>query len=210
MFKPLSRTQNDAGVEIKNFPNALRDVSTVSSIVSLYQNIFGHEPWGEGYRCPVCNARYERSHKGRTCEACEPRYIILLVEYWPRSRVLENFYTEMVKPQATCLLAKSEEGIVGFAWGYTILMSEEESLRLEAPGLHHKFYKDFFYIDEVALTSVYRGKGIGTHLVSALADSRKLDIMWRVLRDSPAHKIMQKMGGSVVQDLSDGRVLMAT
>lgn len=210
MLRSLFRLSNRMGVEIRQFPSPLRDPATVSAIVSVYRQVFADAPWHEAHMCPVCKSSYGKDYRDKTCEGClQDGNHVLIVDHWPTYKVIQDFYKEMVKPDAVCILAKSDEGIVGFAWGYKMELDAQASSHLDAPGIHERMHGPHFYIDEVALLLPYRGKGIGKNLITAITqDQQRGKILLRTLRESPMEKLIASIGGTVVQHISEGRVIM--
>ena len=138
-------------ISIQKIEPFLRIPESVRGIVASYQRTFGGEPWNEGYVCPVCGARI-RFPKQRACPSCAARgESVLLVEYWPASKVMSDFYREMMKPEALCLVAKNDDKIVGFIWGYRIVVDEHIDDYLESPGLSRLISGEFFYLDDAAV-----------------------------------------------------------
>ena len=210
MLRSLFRLSNRVGVEIQHFPTPLRDPATVSAIVAVYRQVFADAPWHEAYLCPVCKSSYGKNYHQKICEGClQDGNHVLLVDHWPTYKVIQDFYKEMVKPNAVCVFAKSDEGLVGFAWGYQMELNAEASSYLEAPRIHECLHGGFFYIDEVALLLPYRGKGIGKNLVQAITQGKEKErMLLRTLHESPMHKLVEGMGGTIVQHISEGRVIM--
>lgn len=182
----------------------------VKSIVSVYQEVFGGEPWNEGYKCPVCGSVFSLAHADETCPICkEQNKHILLVEYWTKSKVTSDFYNEMKKPESLCLIAKESEKIIGFIWGYQISINQEIDTYLEAPELHKIESGEFFYLDDVAVLPQYQGKGIGTGLIKQIIGYQSQNrIMLRTLDNSTMFYLTKKIGGKTVLSISRDRVIM--
>lgn len=210
MLKYLFRLSNRLGVEIQHIPTPLQDAATVSSIVAVYRQVFADAPWHEAYMCPLCKSSYGKNYLKKVCDAClQDGHHILLVEHWPTYKVIRDFYKEMVKPHAVCVVARSEEGLVGFAWGYRMELDAEASSHLDAPQIHESLHGSYFYIDEVALLLPYRGKGIGKNLVQAIIRGQEQGrVLLRTLHQSPMENLVHGVGGTIVQHISDDRVIM--
>jgi GNAT superfamily N-acetyltransferase len=189
------------------------DSETVRDIVSCYQRAFGGAPWNEGYLCPhpECGDVFPLSLKSERCPSCAARgNETLLVEYWPADRVASDFYREMKKPDALCFVAKDDEKIAGFIWGYRIIADESIDDYLEAPGLQHLIAGEFFYIDDVAVNPGYQGRGIGRALVSRLLKERsEMRILARTLDQSAMFHILASFRGETVLAITRGRVIVA-
>jgi len=88
-------------------------------------------------------------------------------------------------------------------------LNAEASSYLEAPRIHEGLHGTYFYIDEVALLLPYRRKGIGKNLVQAITqDKEKGRVLLRTLHKSPMEKLVEGMCGTIVQHISEGRVIM--
>ncbi|MBL7058251.1 GNAT family N-acetyltransferase [Patescibacteria group bacterium] len=115
----------------------------------------------------------------------------------------------MMKPDPVCVIAQSDEGVVGFAWGYQVSASPELDEHLDAPNLHRSLNGDFFYLDECALVPAYQGKGIGKLLVSHIfCEQQQGQILLRTMSDSRMYNLIKHMKGETVQHISRERVIM--
>lgn len=182
----------------------------VEAIASVYRQSFGGEPWNEGYLCPVCEKIFALASGIRTCPACaEQSKIALVVEYWPTSKVISDFYREMMKPDAVCVVAQSDEQVIGFAWGYTICANPDLDAHVEAPNLHQSLHGEFFYLDECALVPSHQGKGLGKLLVRYISqEQRHKQILLRTMDNSRMKNIIKQLGGKIIQHISRGRIIM--
>jgi len=182
----------------------------VEAIASVYQQSFGGEPWNEGYLCPVCEKVFGRTPSVKICSACaEQSQAVLVVEYWPMSKVISDFYREMRKPNPICVVAHSDEEVIGFAWGYRVFANTDLDKHLDAPNLHQSLHGDFFYLDECALVPASQGKGIGKLLVSYIfREQRQRQILLRTMNNSRMCNLIKHMGGEILQHISRGRVIM--
>ena len=190
--------------------NPFQQHKVVENVVSVYQKVFGGEPWKEGYKCPICEKEVPLDFKGGICPVCEGAgKSVLLIESWPTSKVVSDFYREMGKPEALCLVAKEKKDVVGFAWGYKINITHETDTYLDAPGVHKLVTGEVFYLDEVAVLQEYQGKGIGKNLTREIfSDQKHKTILLRTLMDSPMFYLTRNIGGKVILNISRGRVIM--
>ena len=186
---------------------------TVRGIVAVYQQAFGGAPWNEGLVCPMCGAAFSFGvgHIGSTCPLCaEKGEQILLLEYWPTAKVASDFYREMKKPDACCLVARLGNRIVGFIWGYRVVVDGSIDDYLESPGLSRLIDGEFFYIDDVAVVPECQGKGIGSGLVRRMLRTQPgKNILARTLDQSRMFRILTKLNGKAVLSITRGRVIMA-
>ena len=125
------------------------------------------------------------------------------------STVLSDFYREMQKPDAICVIAECEERVIGFAWGYRVTADQDLTNALDAPGLHDAISGDFFYLDECAVAPEFQGSGIGKQLVESIFREQSLArVLLRTMNHSRMCRLMIHMGGAIIQEISRGRVIM--
>lgn len=181
-------------------------------IVQAYRLIFGSEPWNEGYKCPLCEATYPISNSPLelTCPKCNKAgRQILMIDYWPEATVISDFYNQMMKKSARCFVAEDNKKIIGFAWGYEIIINQQTSNYLEASGLTNllEVGKVHFYGDETAVLKEYCHQGIGTRLTKELFTGEK-NILLRTLAGSTMHHIINRLGGEIILPISRERIIM--
>ncbi len=186
----------------------------VFEIASVYKEVFGSEPWNEGYKCPECveDNIYPLSFTQKLCPKCLALgKKVELLEFWPLLQVVCDFRNEMLKTGAICCVAQDQDKIVGFAWAYEMLVNEKTDEYLDSPGLAKIIiWRKHLYIDEVAVLPNYRGKGIGKNLVRRLCSSNGfLPILLRTKNNSPAYNMFLGLGGKVVLNITRERVIMA-
>jgi len=190
--------------------NPFEQPEIVKRIVLVYQQAFGGEPWNEGYLCPVCEKMFARTPKIKTCSLCaEQSQTVLVVECWPMSKVVSDFYREMKKPDPICVTVQSDGKVIGFAWGYRVFADSDINGHLDAPNLHELLRDDFFYLDECALAPAYQGRGIGKLLVNyTFREQQQKQILLRTMNNSRMYNLIKHMGGEIIQHISHGRVIM--
>ena len=184
---------------------------TVRGIVAVYRQAFGGEPWNEGRVCPVCGETFSLTRAEVWCPSCAARQeSVILADYWPASKVMSDFYREMKKPEALCLVAKDGDKVVGFIWGYKIIVDEHIDEYLEAPGLSRLIGGEFFYLDDAAVLPEYQRKGIGKNLIAHMLRMRPGEnILARTLDQSQMFRILTDFRGKTVLRISRNRVIMA-
>ncbi len=186
--------------------------SVVEAIASVYQQSFGGEPWNEGYLCPICGGVFASTPILKICPRCiEESRNVLVTEYWPMNKIISDFYREMRKPNAICVVAPSDSDttIVGFAWGYRVSANVDLDDHLEAPGLHQSLHGDFFYLDECALTPSHQGRGVGKLLVNQIFHEQQHGrVLLRTMDSSRMCNLIKNMGGKIIQNISRSRVIM--
>ncbi len=188
----------------------LKNPEIVREIVSIYQNSFGNEPWNEGHQCPVCGHTIPLGTTDSSyCSVCTARgNRVPMIAYWPLERVLGDFYREMGKRDAVCVVAREGEKSVGFAWRYKLEMGKSTDTYLEAPGLHTLREGWFPYLDEVAVSLPYRQRGIGELLVQTIKRSGNgQPLLLRTKNNSPMSRLVEKMCGSILLSISQERII---
>ncbi len=181
-------------------------VSDVTLMAQAYREVFGNDPgWREGYKCPACCSTFLLSSSPVTCPDCkEP-----LVECWPINQIISDFNNEMAKPESICVLAKSDDKIVGFAWGYVVNVDQSLSEHFGAPDLYRLISGNFFYLDEIAVLVEYQGIGIGMRLLRNLLQKQSQPkVLLRTLDESVMCHLARKMGGEIACSISRGRIMM--
>ena len=180
--------------------------ASVQSLAQVYQNIFGNDPgWQEGYECRMCQTTIPLSSGGGACKRCGT----LLLECWPLAKIVSDFLQEMQKSKAVCLVAYDQSEIVGFTWGYCVIVTKDLGEHLDAPDLEKLVCGDMFYLDEVAVLPEYQGQGVGTSLLHSLfAQQNQTHVLLRTLEGRTMHQLALKMGGNVLCSISKQRVMM--
>ena len=180
----------------------------IPGIVYVYQQAFGGEPWNEGYLCPVCETAVALADGPKECPECAKLgRSVIMVEYWPESKVVSDYYREMMRPGSLCVIARDNKETIGFAWGYKVSVTPELDKHLEAPELHTLIDGDFFYLDECAVVPQHQGKGFGALLMERVRGTSRR-ILLRTMDGSRMCRLVTRMGGKIVQHISRGRVIM--
>ncbi len=186
----------------------------VVKIAEVYQKAFRSDPWNEGYLCPVCkDIIADDGYLKAYCKRCQDSdgRLVRLIEYWPISKILTDFYQEMLKPEAECLIMKHKNDVIAFIWGYEVKSDKSIDKYLEAPGLHRLIKGDFLYLDECAVAPEWQGGGCGKALVAFFlrkAKKSKKSVLLRTMKGGVMHRIIEKFGGEIVQEISRGRIIM--
>lgn len=191
-------------IEIRKI--GLSQEDAVEKIASVYQRTFGSGPWNEGYRCPACGRAFPLSCSKKKCPICEQA---ILEEYWPLEKIISDFSVEMAKPKSLCLVALADGEVIGFAWGYEIVINPSIDQHLEAPGLHTLTEGVYFYLDEAAILPPFQNKGIGKKLIQQIfMEQSQSNVLLRTLNGSKMFQIIQKMDGKPTLLISRDRVIM--
>lgn len=187
--------------------------STVLQIVSVYQKAFGEcHPWFEGYLCPVCQHTLPLDSKIHLCPKCldETDSLIEMVEYWPTAKVISDFYSQTLQRGSLCFIAHEKNVVLGFAWGYPLVLSKESALHLDAPDLENQDIDHrFFYLDECAVLPKYQKLRIGRQLVESMLEHQPFDsLILRTKADSPMSHLIESLSGKTLLRISQDRIIM--
>ncbi len=184
----------------------------VRSIADVYRKAYGGIPWNEGYICPLCKKDVPLIFDTKLCPECEKKSRkVLLVDYWPMSKVVSDFYNEMQKPEAICVVVEEGAYVVGFAWGYRVTANPELNEELDAPGLSDLINGDYFYLDECALEPAFQGVRIGRMLIRRIFEEKlQKRVLLRTLNDSSMYSLAKRFGCETVKCISRGRVIMTS
>lgn len=130
-------------------------------------------------------------------------------ETWEHDHVVKDFTNEMQRPSATCFAAIEHGSVIGFTWGYWIESGSELDDHVDAPGLHEHCVGEFFYLDECGVSPQHQARGVGTRLIRELFRHQPYgNVLLRTKRGSPMQHMIEKMGGLVIQSISDDRIIM--
>ncbi|MFA6376698.1 MAG: GNAT family N-acetyltransferase [Candidatus Paceibacterota bacterium] len=177
----------------------------IDKIALVYKEAFGNDPWNEGYKCPVCGNNFPLSYAAINCPLCK----VPLIEYWPTKKIISDFYQQIAKDESICLIARNEDKIIGFAWGYKMDADGSIDEYLDAPKLHNLINGPLFYIDEVGVSPSCQNNGIGKKLVGAILQERKYGkVMLRTINESRMFDIFTALGGKTILAISRKRVIM--
>ncbi len=147
--------------------------SQILSISNAYKTVFSTDPaWNEFWKCPKCDNGFPESFLEKECFYCiKQGYSVPLVEYWSNTNILGDFYKEMAKDRAICIIALEDNiNVVGFCWGYFVQVNPELEKHLEAPGLIESLREygingmNVAYQDEIAVIPEFQKQGIAKKL----------------------------------------------
>jgi len=138
------------------------------------------------------------------------------MEFWTTTQIITDLYRELCKPKAECFIAKENNCIVGFAWGYlmSVVVSPPNEtnpidLTLDAPGLGQIISGEYFYLDECAVLEEHRGQGIGKKLTETLCHSQtEIPKLLRTKHGSIMENLVTGLGGKTLLKISRERVIM--
>ncbi len=160
-------------IKVSQLDPKTASANTILSLGKAFIKVFSTDPaWEEFWKCPRCNASFPESDTSPECFHCAQNgYNVPITEYWTMTKVLEDFYTEMSKENAICIIATNEEEeIVGFCWGYFLNVNPSLEEHLGAEGLIGSLEKSGLsdtvvaYQDEIAVIPEYQKQGIAKKL----------------------------------------------
>lgn len=192
-----------------------------SAVAECYREVFSDSPWNEWLQCPVCKKYWGVKDKdllhSLDLKHCDTK----LEEFWPREKVRADIFHEITK-DTSCWIAKSEEQIVGFCWGYPIGIDDLEKKLgiLFASEFVRKITNSRLvaYQDEVGVSSKFRGQKIAKNMIKhRLMDFINQGLLAGVVRTrkfpepSETYLWYQRIGYITVAEYprGDGRVIQA-
>lgn len=189
-----------------NLINPKTEPLAILKIVKAYKLAFASDPWNEGYVCPSCQANFPLTKKRQICPECSSAP---LVEYWPTAKVATDFYQEAKKPDFICLALSDKSRVIGFTWGYSIIIDKDSAKKLDAPGLEKIITGKFFYIDEIAIIPSHQGRGLGKRLFESLLKNIKNEqIILRTKNNSVMSNLTKLFDGKIIKEISNERIIM--
>lgn len=122
--------------------------------------------------------------------------------FWIPAQVVKEIRRELRKKNASCFIAVRLDNnqAIGFTWGYQI--NKKASRIISSGNQLDKFFESnesVFYVDELAINSQYRKRGIGGSLsavlVKDLIDKGAKTILLRTdINAEPAKRLYQGLG----------------
>ncbi|MBI2100550.1 MAG: GNAT family N-acetyltransferase [Candidatus Vogelbacteria bacterium] len=142
----------------------------IPSLVVCYQKCFADEPWNEWVKCPHCHDHWGKRHEKMLKETnfhC-PVCLVELIPFWPAEQIEAEIRSE-ISPEASCWLAKHDDQVIGFCWGYPITprhLEQKLNLPLTAAIAEHFSHQSrVAYQDEVGVHHDWRQHKIATAMV---------------------------------------------
>jgi len=199
-------------------PSTYKDSKELEAIITLYQNVFGGEPWNEWWICPDCWRNFPLDFEGE-CPCCWSE----LKQYYPDDQ-LEQYFEELSNnPLYKEVIARTKDEIIIWLtswWGSTLDDLNASKLCLSGPDFQKMeekiltLYPDFdpavkfFYLAEVAVDEKYRWKRFASELYHTLLDSVKQDeskyiIVRTTKKTDVPYKWLKKMWYQDVYDYND-------
>lgn len=134
------------------------DPGDLEQLIKVYQSAFAEPPWNEFKKCSKCGASYgifEINLDLKYCKKCNEK--LELVEFWSSEDIKQDLEFALSQKNPIVLVAENSEGLEGFCWGYQMPFEK-------FPFLIGKCDMDSNYMDEIAVKSNKRRKGIGLSL----------------------------------------------
>ena len=177
----------------------------VKQLAVLYAEVFAAPPWNEVWRCSLCDRFYGSDYLQ---EALRPCCKTQLTEAYPEKQTIDYISTEFSQPLAQKRLFYSKERLVGFSWGYQVKDAralaekkwpQSENVQKEvvnAIAFHSNPEQSLYYLSEVGVSPLFRGRGIGTELTKSLLGygvSLKKPVIFRTNWNSPMMIIAKRL-----------------
>ncbi len=135
-------------------------------------------------------------------------------DFWKEDEALRDIEEQSSQSGFEMVLAVEGNHVIGFSWGY--LVSREDLRKISSSsGLDYLFEKsnDIFYIDELAVAKMARGRKIGQGLSREIIESFRLIGGIAVLRTDesalPARNLYKSLGFEELP-VRDGKYLSRT
>src|SRR5260221_12034160 len=89
----------------------------VEQVAKLFADAFAGPPWNEYTKCGDCSQFTGKdTHAGDKCPHCESGFLSVA---YPLEVTVEMVRGASEKPNATMYVAKQDEAVIGFTWGYS-------------------------------------------------------------------------------------------
>jgi GNAT superfamily N-acetyltransferase len=208
------------GINFVKF-NPSHNAELLAQLVECFRNVFAGPPWNEFLKCPNCNGYWGTKHLGVLASEGYRHCNLELVDFWPRTTVLQDIYHE-VTGESSCWLAMYGDKVIGFAWGYPMqinALSEKLKLTLNTSSFALDATSTVIYQDEVGVVPEFRGQGIAKELVKRRNQdlcNRDTKIGVVRTRKDPEPSITyiwyERLGYQIIGEYpaGDGRVIMAS
>lgn len=187
-------------------------------LVECYRDVFSTGPWNEWLKCEKCGNYWGIKDKDFLAISNFKHCNVPLVDFWPKEVVLSDLKHE-ITTDSSCWIAKANEKVIGFCWGYPISTSElEEKLGLSVAISIEKCFgrqATIAYQDEVGVIYSHRGKKIAKTMVShRLNDFLDKNLTIGIVRTrqfpepSETYTWYKRLGYCTLAEYPDGRVIL--
>ena len=149
------------GVSFVRYSPQADNVRHTAQLVECYRNVFSDEPWHEWLKCQKCEKYWGKKDQDYLVSIKYQHCRVALVDFWPRDQVLADLLHE-ITVDGSCWLAKDNDRVVGFCWGYSIKVIDLENKLGIMLNWKFGFERENLvaYQDEIGVLSDYRKKGI--------------------------------------------------
>ncbi|MBI4144452.1 GNAT family N-acetyltransferase [Candidatus Woesearchaeota archaeon] len=146
------------------------ETKDLEEVIRVYKSAFAEPPWNEFLKCSFCSVEYGKKEAiGETCKKCKRKTV--LIEYWSNAEIIKDLEYAIAQPEPIVLVAELKN-LAGFTWGYKIPPEKFPFLKTLVP-------ENAVYMDEVAVRSEMRQKGIGKKLCIAFLETAKKPVVLR-------------------------------
>lgn len=203
---------------VRYSPHTSKDELTMQ-VVECYRQVFADKPWNEWKQCPKCK-KYWGIRDQILLQSLDFWHCnTAIVDFWPKEQVATDLFHEITE-EASCWLAMSRSKVIGFCWGYPIVLSDLEKklgLKLDSEITRHLGHEQpVAYQDEVGVLSEYRGQKIAKTMIKHrledfLSQGLKTGIVRTRQNPKPSETFLwyQKLGYTTIATYpsNDGRVV---
>ena len=208
------------GVSYVRYLPQADNVYYTAQLVECYRNVFSDEPWHEWLKCQKCEKYWGKKDQDYLVSIKYQHCGAELVDFWSRNQVLADLFHE-ITVDGSCWLAKDNDRVVGFCWGYPIKVIDLENKLGIMLNWKFGFERENLvaYQDEIGVLSDYRKKGIAKSMfVKRLDDflERGLRVGYVRTRQYPEPSetflwYTQKLGYQIIATYpnADGRVILS-
>lgn len=148
---------------MNNEPPLIRAYTSqdLEQLIAVYQSAFSEPPWDEYMKCIVCGCNYSRKEseqKVTNCKKCLQQ--LQLKAFWSSEEIGADLHYAQTQENPLVLVSETNGELTGFSWGYTLPLEKFPFLKGNVPARAQ-------YMDEIAVRSDRRKKGIGKALGTA-------------------------------------------
>ncbi|MEK6955584.1 MAG: GNAT family N-acetyltransferase, partial [Nanoarchaeota archaeon] len=162
-------------------------------------------PRDEFRKCSCCGVNYsiketidiESSDEKTNCKKCKNS--LELLEFWSEDDIKKDLENALSRRNRIILVAETSLELSGFTWGY------ESDFDKEFPFLGGKLQEPSNYMDEIAVRSGTRNKGIGVALgreyIKVAREQGMRDLFLRTdERNVASMRLFRKLGYNGIED----------
>lgn len=163
----LPESPQDISIEPLNFD------TDIEPVAQLYADVFAGPPWNEYTQCGECNKfSGKETHAGDACPHCQTGSLNLA---YPLDETIGLVREASKKPDATMYVAKKDNKVIGFTWGYSIPDEEaffefkdhySDEVRAQVKDVlgRNNVTWPLYYFAEIGISEETRGHGVSNLL----------------------------------------------